>query len=112
MAAVRGFEMASEQPFRAHSGFEVAQVAPVRGFEVASEQPFRAHSGCEVASEQPFRTHSGLEVAQMASMREIAIFLRPQVATKLRSPRDPPSPIVASLDMRPVTCDFSTPPAK
>ena len=27
--------MPSEQPFRAHSGFEVAQVAPVRGFEVA-----------------------------------------------------------------------------
>ena len=75
--------MPSEQPFRAHSVFEVAQV----GFEMASEQPFRAHSGCEVTSEQPFRTHSGLEVAQVASVREIAVFLRRQVATK---PRDPP----------------------
>ena len=77
--------MFSEQPFRAHSGFEVAQVAPVRGFEMASEQPFRAHSGCEVASEQPFRTHSGLEVAQVVSVREIAVFLRRHVAAKLRN---------------------------
>ena len=84
--------MPSEQPFRAHSGFEVAQVAPVRGFEVTSEQPFRAHSGCEVASEQPFRTHSGLEVAQVAPVREIAVFLRRQVARKLRNLRDPPTP--------------------
>ena len=75
--------MFSEQPFRAQNGFEVAQAAPVRGFEMASEQRFRAHSGCEVASEQPFRTHSGLEVAQLASVREIAVFLRRQVATKL-----------------------------
>ena len=80
--------MPSEQPFRAHSGFEVAQVAPVRGFEVASEQPCRAHSGCEVASEQPFRTHSGLEVAQVASVSEVAVFVRRQVATKPRDPRD------------------------
>ena len=85
--------MFSEQPFRAHSGLEVAQVAPVRGFEVASEQPFRAHSGCEVASEQPFRSHSGLEVVQVGSVREIAVFLRRQVATKPRdlheAPRSP-----------------------
>ena len=84
--------MFSEQPFRAHSGFEVAQVAPVRGFEMASEQPFQAPSGCEMASEQPFRTHSGFEVAQVASVREIAMFLRRQVATKLRTPRNPPTP--------------------
>ena len=70
--------MLSEQPFRAHSGFEVAQVAPVHGFEVASEQPFQ--------------THRGLEVAQVASVREIAVFLRRQVATKLGRPRDLPTP--------------------
>ena len=84
--------MPSEQPFGAHSGFEVAQVAPVRGFEMALEQSFRAHSGCEVASEQPLRMHSGLEVAQVASVREIAVFMRRQVATKLRNPRDLPGP--------------------
>ena len=87
--------MASEQPFRAHSGFEVAQVAPVRGFDVASEQPFQAHSGFKWASEQPVRAHSGFEVAQVAPVREKAVFLSRQVATKLRDlpkPRDPPSP--------------------
>ena len=70
--------MPSEQPFRAHNGFEVAQVAPVRGFEISSEQPFRAPSG--------------FEVAQMAPVREIAVFLRRQVATKPRTPRNLPSP--------------------
>ena len=85
-----GFEVLSEQLFRAHTGFEVAQVAPVRGFEMASEQPFRALSGFEVAPEQPFRAHSGFEVAQMAPVREIAVFLRRQVATKPRDPRDLP----------------------
>ena len=84
--------MFSEQPFRAHSGFEVAQVAPVRGFEVASEQPSRAPSGFEVASEQPFRAHSGFEVAQVALVREIAVFLRRQVATKPRNLRNPQTP--------------------
>ena len=81
--------MLSEQPFRAHSGFEVAQVAPVRGFEMASEQPFRTPSGFEVAPEQPFRAHSGFEVAEVAPVREITMFLRHQVAMK---PRDPPGP--------------------
>ena len=52
----------------------MAQVAPVRGFEVASEQPLR--------------THSGIEVAQVASVREIAVVLRRQMATKPRDPRD------------------------
>ena len=47
---------------------EVAQVAPVRGFEMASEQSFRAHSSCEVVSEQSVPTHCGFEVAQMAPM--------------------------------------------
>ena len=84
--------MPSEQPFRAHSGFEVAQVAPVRGFEMASEQPFRAPSGFEMAPEQPFRAHSGFEVAQMAPVREIAMFLRRHVATKPRDLRNSPGP--------------------
>ena len=56
------------------------------GFQMASEQPFRilfrAHNSFEVASEQPFRAHSGFEVAQMAPVREIAVFLRRQAATK------------------------------
>ena len=84
--------MGSQQPFRAHTGLEVARISPVRGFEMASEQSFREHTGCEVALEQPFRTHIGLEVAQVAPVREIAEFLRRQVATKLRSLRDPPTP--------------------
>ena len=85
--ACSGCEVASEQPFRLHSGFEVARVAPVRGFEMASEQPFRAPSGFEVAPEQPFRGHGGFEVAQLAPVREIAVFLRRQVATKPRTPQ-------------------------
>ena len=80
--------MPSEQPFRARSGFEVAQMAPVRGFEMASEQPFRAPSDFEVAPEEPFRAHIGFEVAQVAPVHEIAVFLRRQVATKLRNPRN------------------------
>ena len=111
-----GCEVASEHPFAAQSGFEVAQVvswsllwqrsscrafiwstqlpsgfevAPVGGFQMASEQPFRAHGGSDMASEQLFRAHSGFEVAQVASVREIAVFLRRQVATKPRNLPDP-----------------------
>jgi len=79
----------SEQSFRAHNGFEVAQVAPARGFKVVSEQPFRAHSGFEMASEHPFQAHSGFQVAQVAPVREIAVLLRRQVAAK---PRNLPRP--------------------
>ena len=55
---------------------------------VASEQPFRADSGFEVASEQPFRAHCGFEVAQVTPVREKAVFLRRHVAMKPRDLRD------------------------
>ena len=85
--------------FRAHSGFEMLSELHFERIVasnwlkwllcVASEQPFRAHTGFEVASEQPFRAHCGFEVAPV---REIAMFLRRHVATKLRDLRDLPGP--------------------
>ena len=112
--------MASEEPFRAHSGFEIASELLFQAhsaFKVASEQtfgvPFPAHSGFEVASEQPFRALSGFEVAQVAPVREIAVFLRRQVATKLRDPRNPrnlPTPKRRYTNAWPTAGAFVLPP--
>ena len=57
--------VALKQPEQAHTGFEVALERQHCQFElaVASEQTFRAHSGFEVASEQSFRARIGFEVA-------------------------------------------------
>ena len=64
-----GFEAARASTHRIRSGFGEAKmsVRACSGCEVASEQPFRVHSafevhsGFEVPSEQPFRAHSGFE---------------------------------------------------